>query len=128
MLVLSRRAADQILIPSLGITLEVLSIKGNVVKLGIDAPQSVRVLRGELAQKHAESSAEPTGQENQANATSLSSGNEAPLRSYLTKGSKRGGEAKRIVNGLSAKSVNQCTSDVAKESIKEHRATYEVCV
>ena len=48
MLVLSRRSEEQIVFPELGITVEVLRIKGNVVRLGIKAPDSVRILRGEL--------------------------------------------------------------------------------
>jgi carbon storage regulator len=48
MLVLSRRESEQIVIPELGITLQVIRIKGNSVKIGIDAPPNIRVLRGEL--------------------------------------------------------------------------------
>jgi carbon storage regulator len=48
MLVLSRRESEQISIPELGITLQVIRIKGNSVKIGIDAPPEIRVLRGEL--------------------------------------------------------------------------------
>lgn len=49
MLVLSRRQNEQIAFPELGITVEVLRTKGGSVRLGISAPQDVRVLRGELA-------------------------------------------------------------------------------
>ena len=48
MLVLSRRIEEKIILPSLGVTLQVLSIKGNIVRLGIDAPLDVKVLREEL--------------------------------------------------------------------------------
>lgn len=48
MLVLSRRENEQIVLPDLGITLEVVKIKGNRVRIGIAAPDSVRILRGEL--------------------------------------------------------------------------------
>ena len=48
MLVLSRRENETILIPELGITLEVVRIKGNTVRIGIDAPRSIRIVRGEL--------------------------------------------------------------------------------
>jgi carbon storage regulator len=47
-LVLSRRLGEKIVLPGLGITLQVVSIKGNVVRLGIEAPPDVKVLRGEL--------------------------------------------------------------------------------
>ena len=49
MLVLSRRAADKVCFPNLGISVEVLRINGNTVRLGIDAPDDVKVLRHELA-------------------------------------------------------------------------------
>jgi carbon storage regulator len=48
MLVLSRKADETIVLPELGISIEVLRIKGNVVRLGIKAPDSVHILRGEL--------------------------------------------------------------------------------
>ena len=49
MLVLSRREADKILFPSLGITVEVLRVQGNRTRLGIDAPANVPILRYEIA-------------------------------------------------------------------------------
>jgi carbon storage regulator len=48
MLVLSRRTAETVVFPELGITVEVLQVKGNTIRLGIKAPDSVRILRGEL--------------------------------------------------------------------------------
>lgn len=47
MLVLSRKRNQTIVIGE-GIKIEVLKIKGNTVRLGIQAPASVKVLRGEL--------------------------------------------------------------------------------
>ena len=47
MLVLSRKLNEQVLIDG-QITIEVLQIKGNTVRLGITAPRDVKVLRGEL--------------------------------------------------------------------------------
>ncbi|MHB1424207.1 MAG: response regulator [Gemmataceae bacterium] len=49
MLVLSRRSNEKIVFPSLGITLEVCSVNRNIVRIGIDAPPSVPILRNELA-------------------------------------------------------------------------------
>jgi carbon storage regulator CsrA len=49
MLVLSRRTKEKIVFPTLGITLEVCSVKGNNVRIGIDAPPSVPIVREELA-------------------------------------------------------------------------------
>jgi len=51
MLVLTRKLEQQIQIGE-GITVTVLSVKGNTVKLGIKAPSDVRVLRGELEPKN----------------------------------------------------------------------------
>ncbi len=50
MLVLSRKAKEGIRINN-EIVVKVLSVKGNTVKLGIEAPQWVRVVREELDQK-----------------------------------------------------------------------------
>ena len=47
MLVLSRKLQQEILIGE-NIKVTVLKVKGNTVRLGIEAPRSVRVLRGEL--------------------------------------------------------------------------------
>ncbi len=49
MLVLSRKQGEQIKIGQ-GITLTVLGVRGGVVKLGIDAPPHLRILRGELTE------------------------------------------------------------------------------
>lgn len=48
MLVVSRRVEDTIMLPEVGISLEILSVRGNRVKVGIQAPSNIRVLRGEL--------------------------------------------------------------------------------
>lgn len=48
MLVLSRRKEESIVIDG-QIEIEVLKIKGNTVRLGIKAPRSVKILRGELS-------------------------------------------------------------------------------
>ena len=48
MLVLSRRPSEKILFPSVGITVEIVQTKGNTVRVGIEAPEDIRVLRGEL--------------------------------------------------------------------------------
>ena len=49
MLVLSRRQNEKIVFPHLGITVEVLRVSGNAVRIGVDAPRDVAVLREELA-------------------------------------------------------------------------------
>lgn len=47
MLVLSRKQGEQIKIGE-GITITVLGMRGGVIKIGIDAPPHLRILRGEL--------------------------------------------------------------------------------
>jgi carbon storage regulator len=47
-LVLSRRLGEKIVLPGLDITLQVVSVKGNAVRLGVEAPPDVKVVREEL--------------------------------------------------------------------------------
>jgi carbon storage regulator CsrA len=54
MLVLSRRPNEKILFPTLNTAVQVVAIKPGVVRLGIEAPPEVPVLRGELQARHAE--------------------------------------------------------------------------
>jgi carbon storage regulator len=49
MLVLSRKRAESIRISD-EVTVTVLAIKGNKVRIGIEAPQAVTIQRGELCQ------------------------------------------------------------------------------
>jgi carbon storage regulator CsrA len=49
MLVLSRRTNEKIVFPGLDISVQLLSIQGNVARIGIEAPPDVKVLRDELA-------------------------------------------------------------------------------
>lgn len=48
MLVLSRRVNEKIVFPDLGTSVEVVSVKPGVVRLGIEAPPEVTVLRAEI--------------------------------------------------------------------------------
>ena len=52
MLVLTRKADEQILIGD-DIKITLVRVRGNSVRIGIDAPKSIRVVRGELAHKDA---------------------------------------------------------------------------
>jgi carbon storage regulator CsrA len=62
MLVVSRRPNDRIVFPKLGITVHVVRVDGKSVRLGIDAPRDVRVLRHEIADRvHEEEPSEPEG-------------------------------------------------------------------
>lgn len=51
MLILTRRV-DESLVIGENITVTILSVKGNQVRIGVDAPRDVTVHREELAQKH----------------------------------------------------------------------------
>jgi carbon storage regulator len=50
MLVLSRHTHETISFPELGITVKVVKIKGKTVSLGIEAPDQIQILRGELVE------------------------------------------------------------------------------
>jgi carbon storage regulator CsrA len=62
MLVLTRRESEQILFPSLGISIEVLKIQGRKTRLGINAPADIPVLRHECAVKKVATQGEAFGQ------------------------------------------------------------------
>ena len=53
MLVLSRRLHEKIVLPTLGVTVEVVAVKGGVVRLGITAPPDVKVMREEILDRPA---------------------------------------------------------------------------
>jgi carbon storage regulator CsrA len=48
MLVLTRRIQEKVVLPGLGVTIQVLAIKGGVVRIGIEAPMDVPIFRAEL--------------------------------------------------------------------------------
>jgi len=54
MLVLSRRPNEKVLFPTINIAVQVVSIKGGTVRLGIEAPPEVTILRAELQDRAAE--------------------------------------------------------------------------
>lgn len=55
MLILTRKLNEEIKIGS-GITVKIISISENTVKIGIDAPQNIQIVRTELYEKVKESS------------------------------------------------------------------------
>lgn len=73
MLILSRRKAQKVLFPGLDISVEVLGFNGKQVRLGIDAPPEIRVIRDELTPVDCRSDNETKPQEPQTGieATSL---------------------------------------------------------
>jgi carbon storage regulator len=48
MLVLTRKRGEKVVIGN-GITVTVVSVHGNTVRIGVEAPDQVRILRAELA-------------------------------------------------------------------------------
>ncbi len=48
MLVLTRRPHEKIVLPGLQVTITVVAVKGGAVRIGIEAPPEVQVLREEL--------------------------------------------------------------------------------
>jgi carbon storage regulator CsrA len=58
MLVLSRKTQERIQIGD-NVVVTVLRVKGNMVRIGIEAPKDVRVIRGELP---ARTASDPTGE------------------------------------------------------------------
>lgn len=51
MLVLGRKCGEKIVIPQLGITITIERVKGDTVRIGVDAPEDILVLREELLQQ-----------------------------------------------------------------------------
>jgi len=50
-LVLSRRTQEKIVLPGLNITVQVVAIRGGVVRIGIEAPPDVAIVREELLEQ-----------------------------------------------------------------------------
>jgi len=48
MLVLTRRVNERIVFPGLGITVQIVMVKGDAVRVGIEAPESVTIHREEV--------------------------------------------------------------------------------
>lgn len=54
MLVLSRKLGEQIVIGD-NVVITIMEVRGTLVRIGIDAPRSVQIVRGELAPTDAKS-------------------------------------------------------------------------
>jgi carbon storage regulator CsrA len=52
MIVLSSRQHDKIAFPDFDTTVEIVALQSGTVRLGIDAPENVRVLRDNLPERH----------------------------------------------------------------------------
>ena len=51
MLVLSRRPDQEVTFPNIGVSLKVLTVRGRIVKLGIEAPDDIEIVRPEATKK-----------------------------------------------------------------------------
>ena len=52
MFILTRKIGQKIRIPNREVVIKIVEIKANCVRIGINAPQATRILRGELLQKN----------------------------------------------------------------------------
>jgi carbon storage regulator CsrA len=84
MLVLSRRLKERIVLPTVCTTVQVLGIKAGVVRLGIEAPPEVTVLREEVQDRVAQKGAEAHHPEGWASAESGRDQSLPRLRDRLT--------------------------------------------
>jgi len=78
MLVLTRKQQQQIQVGE-GVTITILRIKGGSVRIGIEAPSDVRIIRSELSPHETEEAAEesiPAPSDEEANLTSADLGDE----------------------------------------------------
>jgi carbon storage regulator CsrA len=66
MLVLSTRLNEKVLLPDFATSIEVVAIQSGTVRLGISAPEEVRVLREGLPDRVAEWGPEPVSEEQSA--------------------------------------------------------------
>ena len=52
MLVVSRKENERIVFPTIGASVELLQLKGNIARIGIEAPRELPILRGELVDEN----------------------------------------------------------------------------
>lgn len=48
MLVVTRKKGERVMIPELGVTITVIGLLGDKVRIGVEAPKSATILREEL--------------------------------------------------------------------------------
>jgi carbon storage regulator CsrA len=88
MLVLTRKMTEQIQVGE-NVTITVLSVKGRTVRLGIEAPQSVRVLRTEVQVRDLEAKANAEQKPDRVELTKVRTG-ESPLGRRVAKTRAKG--------------------------------------
>jgi len=90
MLVLTRKMTEQIQVGE-NVTITVLSVKGRTVRLGIEAPQSVRVLRTEVQARDLQAKATQELKQDRADATTKSDAHgTSPLGRRVAKNRAKG--------------------------------------
>jgi len=62
-LVLSRKTGERIVVSEYGISITVIAVKGNTIRLGITAPAGVPILRSELEPRRRQMLPIPAGQQ-----------------------------------------------------------------
>ena len=119
MLVLSRRANDTIVLPELNVSIEILQVKGKNVRVGVDAPVEIRVLRGELAP-----SEEPT--QEVVSSFALTGENEHEVRNKLNSLTVALAFSKKLLeNGevnLAATKLNETIENLQAPSVDAEKA------
>lgn len=133
MLVLTRSEDDQILIPALGIKLQVLSIRGKNVKIGIEAPKEISIVRGELVPAETPARLPVAGtalapfdnqvdpKVDQVKVDQVKVDQVLPLQSFISN------VARRKKEGL-ASTVVDYSIDSPSSIVRESRVGYEICV
>ncbi len=101
MLVLSRKIQQEIVIGE-NVRITVLQIKGNSVRIGIDAPREVRVVRGELPAKEDEGISEVREFTLRFNTEDDSSANQDIVPFKLTSSKTCPGKAEPFANDVDA--------------------------
>ena len=89
MLVLTRKLQEKITIAG-NITVTVLRVKGQTVRIGIEAPREIRVVRGELPPEAV--AAEADAEESESHAEADAPGDEAATAKQVTAGGKMAAE------------------------------------
>jgi carbon storage regulator CsrA len=110
MLVLSRGPQDKIVFPNLGVTVEILRVSGSRVRVGIDAPKDVRVLRHELADSF-------SSELQQADETHASQTHSHQFRNRLN--------TAHIALGLAEKQLNAGLQDKALATLRRAIAEFD---
>lgn len=110
MLVLSRGPQDRVVFPNLGVTVEILRINGNRVRVGIEAPKNVRVLRHELAESF-------SAELQHANESHRAQTSSHAFRNRLN--------TAHVALGLAEKQINAGLNDKALETLRRAMSEFD---